>query len=290
MSSSLHRHYNHFSSKICTIPKNGNEIERGEKKRIHISGIPLSATSFTSSPTSIQPNPFPIIVDIREKKTHIYFQFIGQINQNKAKSTRTPKMGSKLLSLRRLSTLLKPHFQSPPTSYYSSKFHHSSSVLLLASRVLRQHSNTLSPPGSSGCCSRSFCSRQLDLDVDSQGPATIDYRSLLQEDEFHRLADSTIHDLQEKLEEYGDSFQIDGLDIDYGNEVLTLKLGDLGTYVLNKQTPNRQLWLSSPVSGPSRFDWDQNSQAWVYRRTKANLLTILESELEQLCGEPIKLA
>lgn len=28
---------------------------------------------------------------------------------------------------------------------------------------------------------------------------------------------------------------------------MTVRLGDLGTYVLNKQTPNRQLWLSSPV-------------------------------------------
>ncbi|OAY23870.1 frataxin, mitochondrial [Manihot esculenta] len=196
-------------------------------------------------------------------------------------------MGSKLLSLRRLSKLLKPHFQSPPTSY-ASTFPHSSYLLLLASKVLSQHSNVLSPCFSS--CSRSFCSRHLDLNVDSQGPATIDYRSLLQEDDFHRLADSTIHDLQEKFEEYCDSVQIDGLDIDYGNEVLTLKLGDLGTYVLNKQTPNRQLWLSSPVSGPSRFDWDLDAQAWIYRRTKANLLKILESELVQLCGEPIKLA
>lgn len=42
-------------------------------------------------------------------------------------------------------------------------------------------------------------------------------------------------------------------------------------------------------SGPSRFDWDHDAQAWVYRRTKANLLTLLEAELEQLCGEPIDL-
>lgn len=74
-------------------------------------------------------------------------------------------------------------------------------------------------------------------------------------------------------QEYGDTVQIDGFDVDYGvrnisswlilmvrvvyvlmqicyylqNEVLTLKLGALGTYVLNKQTPNRQIWLSSPV-------------------------------------------
>jgi len=94
----------------------------------------------------------------------------------------------------------------------------------------------------------------------------------------------------EKLEEYGDSIDIDGFDIDYGNQVLTLKLGPLGTYVVNKQTPNRQIWMSSPVSGPSRFDWDRDAQAWIYRRTKLNLVDALESELEQLCGQPISLS
>lgn len=135
-----------------------------------------------------------------------------------------------------------------------------------------------------------FCSRSSNLEHDGQGPTAIDYRSLLLEDEFHQLADDTIQDLQEKFEEYGDGLQIDGFDIDYGNQVLTLKLGSLGTYVLNKQTPNRQIWLSSPASGPSRFDWDKSSQAWVYRRTKAKLLQLLENELEQLCGKPINLS
>lgn len=37
------------------------------------------------------------------------------------------------------------------------------------------------------------------------------------------------------------------VDVSKQNEVLTLKLGSLGTYVLNKQTPNRQIWMSSPV-------------------------------------------
>ncbi|KAM7495165.1 hypothetical protein LguiB_029774 [Lonicera macranthoides] len=92
------------------------------------------------------------------------------------------------------------------------------------------------------------------------------------------------------MEEYGDSVEIDGFDIDYGNQVLTVKLGCLGSYVLNKQTPNRQIWMSSPVSGPSRFDWDRSSQAWIYRRNKAYLLEVLESELEQLCGKPISLS
>ncbi|XP_031090711.1 frataxin, mitochondrial-like isoform X3 [Ipomoea triloba] len=96
-----------------------------------------------------------------------------------------------------------------------------------------------------------------------EAPALIDYRSMLQEDEYHKLANTTIHDILDKLE----------------NEVLTLKLGSFGTYVINKQTPNRQIWMSSPISGPSRFDWDQNLKAWVYRRTKANLIQVLENTI-----------
>ncbi|MCD7467585.1 hypothetical protein HAX54_005106 [Datura stramonium] len=138
--------------------------------------------------------------------------------------------------------------------------------------------------------SRSFSLRSSPLQDVSEGPAAIDYRSLLQEDEYHRRANATIHDLLDKLEEYGDSVDIDGFDVDYGNEVLTLKLGNLGTYVINKQTPNRQIWMSSPVSGPSRFDWDEKCQGWMYRRTKANLEKVLEDELEKLCGNAINLS
>eukprot|EP01018_Ginkgo_biloba_P005026 Gb_30614 [translate_table: standard] len=122
-----------------------------------------------------------------------------------------------------------------------------------------------------------------------EGPVALDYSSVLPEEEFHRLADETLHDLQEKLEAYGDDIQIDGFDIDYASGVLTVKLGNLGTYVLNKQTPNRQLWLSSPVSGPARFDWDRENQAWIYRRTKADLLRLLENELSNLLNASISL-
>ncbi|CAN1843945.1 Frataxin, mitochondrial [Linum perenne] len=176
----------------------------------------------------------------------------------------------------------------PLRRFYSIRIPSSRSPLLQASgsrctRFTFGASSAIAAP------SRSLCSRSSTVDGNVPAPAAIDYRSLLQENEFHELADSTIHDLQEKLEEYGDTVQVDGFDIDYGNEVLTLKLGELGTYVLNKQTPNRQLWLSSPVSGPSRFDWDSDAKAWIYPRTKASIMRVFESELQQLCGEPIKL-
>lgn len=123
-----------------------------------------------------------------------------------------------------------------------------------------------------------------------EGPVALDYSSVLQEEEFHKLSDEFLQNLQERLEEYGDDLQIDGFDLDYASGVLTVKLGDLGTYVINKQTPNRQIWLSSPMSGPARFDWDREKQAWIYRRTKANLLTLMETELSDLLHTSVTLS
>jgi frataxin-like iron-binding protein CyaY len=48
---------------------------------------------------------------------------------------------------------------------------------------------------------------------------------------------------------------IEGFDIVSADGVVNLRLGSRGTYVLNKQTPTRQLWLSSPVSGPWHYEW-----------------------------------
>lgn len=60
----------------------------------------------------------------------------------------------------------------------------------------------------------------------------------------------------------------------------------VGTYVLNKQPPNKQIWLSSPVSGPKRYDWivERNADGvdtrlWVYLRDGSVLTDLLNEEL-----------
>ncbi|CAH9089244.1 unnamed protein product [Cuscuta europaea] len=191
----------------------------------------------------------------------------------------------KLILLRR--TLWKA-FRPPLHSFYSTR------TAYVSSSLFAVYSDVTEPSGYRPepfvvYPSRSICCYTSQLNKEALGPTAIDYSLLLEEDEYHKLANSTIHDLLEKLEEYGDLIDIIGFDVDYGNEVLTLKLGSLGTYVINKQMPNRQIWMSSPVSGPSRFDWDRKCEAWIYRRTKESLLNVLESELEKLCGTPIKL-
>lgn len=64
--------------------------------------------------------------------------------------------------------------------------------------------------------------------------------------------------------------------------VLTVKLGRHGTYVINKQAPNRQIWLSSPVSGPFRYDYIDGH--WRYARDGRDMLAQLQEELAGLLG------
>lgn len=75
--------------------------------------------------------------------------------------------------------------------------------------------------------------------------------------------------------------------------VLNIIAPGIGTYVLNKQPPNKQVWLSSPVSGPKRYDWvvegdgmheKQESRPfangqWIYLRDGSNLTDLLNEEL-----------
>lgn len=43
-------------------------------------------------------------------------------------------------------------------------------------------------------------------------------------------------------------------------------------------------------SGPSRFDWDASTNSWIYKRTGANLVQLLEKEISELCGTPAELS
>ena len=67
--------------------------------------------------------------------------------------------------------------------------------------------------------------------------------------------------------------------------MLTVALGARrGTFVINKQVPNRQVWWSSPVSGPMRFHWRSERNAWCNVRDESmpDLAAQFAAEFEQL--------
>ncbi|KAI9454845.1 hypothetical protein BJY52DRAFT_1282321 [Lactarius psammicola] len=89
-----------------------------------------------------------------------------------------------------------------------------------------------------------------------------------------------LDELQNILDSHGDP----SLEVEYNSGVLTLDLGQHGTYVINKQPPNKQIWLSSPVSGPKRFNFDATTRQWVDSRNGHSLEALLNEELNTSLG------
>jgi frataxin len=88
------------------------------------------------------------------------------------------------------------------------------------------------------------------------------------ESEYHTQADDTLNIIQDTLEFYiEDHDLLPSFEINYASGVLTISLQPKhGTFVLNKQTPNKQIWWSSPLSGPRRYEWDEVMGKWVWTK------------------------
>ncbi|KAM9098587.1 frataxin, mitochondrial [Sarcophilus harrisii] len=110
---------------------------------------------------------------------------------------------------------------------------------------------------------------------------TLGDKNSLDETTYEKLAEETLDSLAYFFEDLGDKpYTSKEYDVSFGSGVLTVKLGgDLGTYVINKQTPNRQIWLSSPSSGPKRYDW--TGKNWVYAHDGMSLHELLEMEFSK---------
>ncbi|KAK4977416.1 Mitochondrial matrix iron chaperone [Elasticomyces elasticus] len=110
----------------------------------------------------------------------------------------------------------------------------------------------------------------------------------LSAEEFHERADLCLQEIMDKMEALQEGK--DDLELDFASGVMNIVFPPNGTYVLNKQPPNKQIWLSSPITGPKRFDWvmagesmDQKEGSgvgdWVYVRDGTSLSGLLRKEL-----------
>ncbi|XP_057394865.1 frataxin, mitochondrial-like [Balaenoptera acutorostrata] len=98
---------------------------------------------------------------------------------------------------------------------------------------------------------------------------------------YERLAEETLDSLAGFFEDLADKpYTFEDYDVSFGSGVLTIKLGgDLGMYVINKQTPNKKICLSSPSSGPKCYDWIGRN--WMYSHDGVSLHELLATELTQ---------
>ncbi len=100
---------------------------------------------------------------------------------------------------------------------------------------------------------------------------------------FARTADDTLETFMDVIEEaLGDQ-----ADVDLEGGILTIELDVGGEYVINKHAPNKQIWMSSPKSGATHFDYTDDR--WTCTRSGRFLDEMLSEELGALSGKVIDL-
>lgn len=105
---------------------------------------------------------------------------------------------------------------------------------------------------------------------------------------YQSLVDCTLQGIERVVEDYADATPTQDIDVEFSGDVLNVGLGERGTFVLNKQGPNKQIWLSSPVSGPLRYDFSMDAQEWQNVRDGRPLLGMLSDDLETLIGDRVE--
>ena len=110
----------------------------------------------------------------------------------------------------------------------------------------------------------------------------------MDEGAFRVLADSTLLSLMARLDErLGDLAEVD-----LSDGILTLELESGAKYIVNKQAPNRQIWLASPVSGGWHFEHaggDGSPANWRATKGGASLASLLTNELAKATGIELRL-
>ncbi|KAG5366450.1 Frataxin-like protein [Yarrowia sp. B02] len=98
-------------------------------------------------------------------------------------------------------------------------------------------------------------------------------------EEYHLQADEFLESILIAYENYAEEVDSNELDVDLAQGVMSLEIPGAGSYVINKQPPNKQIWLSSPISGPKRYDYVDGE--WVYLRDGTTLTELLETETSE---------
>jgi len=102
----------------------------------------------------------------------------------------------------------------------------------------------------------------------------------MDESSFHEHADSVLEAMVDAIEVADESM---ALEVDLLDGVLTIVLPDGNEIVINKHEPTGQIWLSSPVTGSSKFSYDEIEDEW-QNSSAETIESKLTEELENIAN------
>jgi CyaY protein len=100
----------------------------------------------------------------------------------------------------------------------------------------------------------------------------------MNESEFHRAADAILARIEQAAE------ATEGIDADLEAGILTLECPDGSRIIVNRQTPNREIWVAAR-SGGFHFAWRDG--AWRDTRSGDELFAALTAIAAAQAGEPL---
>ena len=98
---------------------------------------------------------------------------------------------------------------------------------------------------------------------------------IMTESEFHRAVDAVLARVESCVEAH------DALDVDLEGGVLTITCPDASRVIVNRQTPNREIWVAARSGG---FHFAAREGAWRDTRSGEELFASLERILESQAG------
>ena len=98
---------------------------------------------------------------------------------------------------------------------------------------------------------------------------------------FETIAENTLNILLDRIDDVlGDEF-----DVDLNGGILNIELENGSQYVINKNAPNYEIWMSSPLSGASHYYLEDDLKTWLDTRSGHNFFDKLAQELSQSAGK-----
>jgi CyaY protein len=98
---------------------------------------------------------------------------------------------------------------------------------------------------------------------------------IMTESEFHRDVDAVLARVESSVE------NVDGLDVDLESGILTITCADASRVIVNRQTPNREIWVAARSGG---FHFSSRDGAWRDTRSGDELFASLARIIESQAG------
>jgi len=100
----------------------------------------------------------------------------------------------------------------------------------------------------------------------------------MNESDFHRAVDAVLARIERSLED------ADGLEVDLESGILTIECGDASRVIVNRQTPNREIWVAARSGG---FHFAHRDGEWRDTRSGDELFASLARVIEAQSGRAV---